>query len=66
MNPNPCAECEDLISGKSNRRHASLERSGLSKSVGYHGNRDDEYFYTCRVCQTEFIGDSCGTWLAHD
>lgn len=58
----PCMACQDLLDGKTNKRHSELQRSGLSKSVGYHGNRDDEYFYVCKSCGTRFIGDSMGTW----
>ncbi len=58
----PCMACQDLLDGKTNRRHSDIRRSGLSSSVGYHGSRDDEYFYVCQVCGTRFIGDSMGTW----
>ncbi len=58
----PCIACQELLNGKTNQRHFELQRSGLSRSVGYHGNRDDEHFYVCKVCGTRFIGDSMGTW----
>ena len=58
----PCMACQDLLDGKTSKRHSEIQRSGLSKSVGYHGNRDDEYFYVCKACGTRFIGDSMGTW----
>ena len=61
-----CSKCQDLLNGKVSSRHDQLERSDLSKSVGYHGNHDDEYFYICRECGTKFIGDSCGTWPANE
>ena len=64
MTTKPCPKCQKLLSGEGTSRHDRLERSGLSKSVEYHGNRDDEYFYTCRDCGTKFTGDSCGTWPA--
>ena len=62
MTANPCPKCEELLSSDTNKRHSDLQRTGLSKSVGFHGNRDDEYHYACSVCGTRFIGDSCGTW----
>lgn len=62
MNNKACQKCQDIISGKSNLKHEDLERNGLSKSVGYHGNRDDEYNYKCKVCKSNFVGDSCGIW----
>lgn len=64
MTKNPCVNCQNLLDGSTSRRHPELQRSGLSKSVGYHGNRDDEYFYTCKECGFTFIGDSMGTWPA--
>jgi hypothetical protein len=66
MAQSPCLECQDLLSGKTNRRHTALERDGLAQSVGFHGNRDDEYYYVCRNCGARFVGDSCGTWAAKD
>ena len=62
MRKDPCSECQELIDGKVNSRHSNLERSGLYRSIGFHGNRDDEHYYKCKVCSTIFIGDSCGTW----
>jgi len=60
MTTKPCPNCQKLLSGEGLSRHDRLKRSVLSKSVGYHGNRDD----ICRDCGTKFIGDSCGTWPA--
>ena len=62
MKDNPCSNCEALLKGNTNKRHSELERTGLSKSVGFHGSQDDEYHYQCKVCGTKFIGDSMGTW----
>jgi len=64
MAQEPCSECHELLSGKTNKRHADLEEKGLARAVGYHGNRDDEHYYVCRICGSRFIGDSCGTWAA--
>lgn len=62
MTQSPCRKCQDLLSDKVRTRHSDLERCGLSESSGYHGSRDDEYLYVCRICEARFIGDSCGTW----
>lgn len=62
MKNKPCSKCQELLGGKANKRHAGLERTGLSRSVGFHGNRDDEYYYRCKACGTKFVGDSMGTW----
>lgn len=64
MNEDPCTKCRELLTGKSHQKHSELRRSGLSSGIGYHGGRDDEYFYICTVCGTRFVGDSCGIWLA--
>lgn len=63
MNASPCEKCKAIIEGNSNAKHSDLERSGLAQSVGYHGSRDDEYYYVCKICGTRFVGDSCGIWL---
>lgn len=58
----PCQKCQELLNKRTNIRHSDLERDGVSKSVGFHGRRDDEYLYRCKVCGTRFIGDNMGTW----
>jgi len=58
----PCMACQDILDRKANKKHSDIQRSGLSKSVGYHGSRDDEYVYVCKACETRFIGDSMGIW----
>ena len=64
MTTTRCPKCEEMIKNDNAQRHSDLERSRLHKSVGHHGNRDDERYYTCKVCGSTFIGDSCATWLA--
>ncbi len=61
-----CSDCQELLSGKTNNRHANLEKRGLAHSARLHGMRDDEYHYTCKKCGQSFIGDSQGTWPASD
>ncbi|HDL01108.1 MAG TPA: hypothetical protein ENH23_02635 [candidate division Zixibacteria bacterium] len=63
MRSTTCEKCKEIIEGKTSAKHSNLERSGLAQSVGYHGSRDDEYYYVCKNCGTRFIGDSCGIWL---
>lgn len=62
MQPKPCNDCKKLIHNETNKRHVNLKRSGLVTSVGFHGSSDDEYYYVCNVCNSIFVGDSCGTW----
>lgn len=62
MRTNPCVDCKKLIDNETNKRHINLKRTGLATSVGFHGSTDDEYYYVCDVCNSRFIGDSCGTW----
>ena len=62
MNSHVCSDCQDIIDGKTNGKHSELIRNGLARSVGHHGNRDDEYYYSCKTCGMEFIGDSMGIW----
>ena len=62
MNIRKCDQCEAMLAQQTGKRHDRLERTGLSRAVGHHGSRDDEYVYTCRTCGARFIGDSCGTW----
>lgn len=66
MSSEPCENCKKLLDGETHKRHEGLQRDGLYKAVGYHGNRDDEYYYICKVCGSRFIGDSCGTWPDRD
>ncbi len=64
MTTNRCPKCKEMIKTDKAKRHSDLERSGLHKSDGHHGSRDDQYNYTCKVCGTTFVGDSSATWLA--
>lgn len=57
MQIEPCPKCAAIINGSSSKNHDDLQRSGFYKSVGHHGSRDDEYYYTCRVCGSTFVGD---------
>lgn len=62
MNKEKCEQCRKMLNSESTQRHDGLECNGRSKAVGHHGNRDDEYEYTCRNCGAQYTGDSCGTW----
>lgn len=66
MDQQKCEQCKEMVISRAGKRHKGLERTELSREVGHHGNRDDEYEYTCRTCGARFIGDSCGTWEKDD
>lgn len=60
MQEEACESCKEIFEGKSGRKHTNLRRNGLAASVGYHGARDDEYYYYCVTCGSRFVGDSMG------